>query len=807
MPQIVDVEEKLICFHCGELCSDRSIAKEEKVFCCEGCKLVYEVLNENNLCTYYDLNTAPGITKNAKSSGKRYDYLDDPDISEKLVEFKNDQLFKISFFIPEIHCSSCIWLLENLYKVDSRIIESRVDFPAKKVFIKANTSIKISEIVSILDLIGYEPRLSLDELEKKDTKSFNKSLYIKVGVAGFAFGNIMMLSFPEYLSVKDDVKSFGIFFQLIMILLSLPVLFYCSADYFISAWKGLKQKFINIDFPLSLGIFALWGRSIFEITTGSGPGYMDSFAGLIFFLLLGKVFQNKTYEYFNFERNYKSYFPISITKKLKNGEEQIIPLSKIAVKDRILIRNNEIIPADSIVIDGQANVDYSFVTGESLPQFKTKGEKVFAGGKQIGGLIELEIIKEVSQSYLTRLWNDFIVSKNRENRLTKFSNLVSKYFTLAILLLAFSAVIIWWESGLYNVISVVTAVLIVACPCALALSAPFALGNTLRLFGRNNFYIKNINVVEDLSHVDSVVFDKTGTLTENQEIGIIFEGMELTDHESALIKSAVKNSLHPLSKIIYRYLSQSAELKVDSFDEKPGSGGRALVDGSEVLYGSRSLVDKIEKNGEDKDETPWGSKVYISIDSIYKGCFRVKNKYREGIEEVIRETSAKKEVYILSGDNSSEMENLSKLIDPKRIRFNQSPSDKMEFVDEMHKLNRKVLMIGDGLNDAAALSKAEVGISLSDDLMNFTPASDALIHGSSLKLLPGFIKQAVSTMNVVKWSFVISSIYNIAGISVALSGNLSPLFAAILMPVSSISVVIFTTLGTFYTAKKHKLSI
>ncbi|MBK7867467.1 MAG: heavy metal translocating P-type ATPase metal-binding domain-containing protein [Ignavibacteriales bacterium] len=801
MPEIVDVEEKLICFHCGELCSDRSIAQEEKIFCCEGCKLVYEVLNENNLCTYYDLNTAPGATKKANSSVKRYDYLDDPDISEKLVEFKNDQLFKISFFIPEIHCSSCIWLLENLYKVDSRIIESRVDFPAKKVFIKANSTIKISEIVSILDLIGYEPRLSLDELEKKDTKSFNKALYIKVGIAGFAFGNIMMLSFPEYLSVKDSVESFGLFFQLIMIVLSLPVLFYCSSDYFVSAWKGLKQKFINIDSPLSLGILALWGRSIFEIVTGSGPGYMDSFAGLIFFLLLGKVFQNKTYEYFNFERNYKSYFPISITKKLKSGEEQIIPLSKIAVKDRILIRNNEIIPADSILIDGQANVDYSFVTGESLPQLKSKGEKVFAGGKQIGGLIELEIIKEVSQSYLTRLWNDFIISKNRENRLTKFSNLVSKYFTLAILLLASSAVIIWYESGLYNVISVVTAVLIVACPCALALSAPFALGNTLRLFGRNNFYIKNINVVEDLSHVNSVVFDKTGTLTENQDIGIIFEGIELTDHESALVKSAVKNSLHPLSKIIYRYLSKSTELKVDSFEEQLGSGGRASIGGSSVLFGSRSIVDQQAVSEKGQVDSVWGSKVFISIDSNYKGCFRVKNKYRDGIEEVISETASKKEVYILSGDNNSEMENLSKLIDPNRIRFNQSPSDKMEFIDEMHKLNRKVLMIGDGLNDAAALSKAEVGISLSDDLMNFTPASDALIHGSSLKLLPGFLKQAVSTMNVVKWSFIISSIYNVAGISVALSGNLSPLFAAILMPVSSISVVIFTTLGTFYTAK------
>jgi Cu+-exporting ATPase len=805
MPNTVEIIEDLICYHCGERCDDKSISLEEKSFCCEGCKLVFEVLQENNLCTYYNLNSTPGSSKRDKLSGKKYDYLDEPEISEKLVEFKNDQLFKLSFLIPSIHCSSCIWLLENLYKLDNRIIDSKVDFPAKKVYLKANPSIKISEIVSLLDSIGYEPRLSLDELEKKDTKSFNKSLYYKVGIAGFSFGNIMMLSFPEYLSIKDSVESFGGFFQVIMIFLSLPVLFYCSSGYFVSAWKGIKQKFINIDFPLSLGIIALWGRSIYEIISGSGPGYMDSFAGLLFFLLLGKVFQNKTYEYFNFERNYKSYFPISITRRSKSGIEEVIPLSKIGVKDRIVIRNNEIIPADSIIIDGNANIDYSFVTGESLPQIKSKGDKVYAGGKQIGGIIELEIIKEISQSYLTRLWNDFIVSKNRENQLIKFSNLVSKYFTLAILLISVWGIFIWYEDGISAVISVVTAVLIVACPCALALSAPFALGNTLRVYGRNNFYLKSVNVVEDLSSIDTVVFDKTGTLTENQEIGIVFEGISLSFYEYSLIKSALKNSLHPLSKIIYRFLDKNDDFKISSFQEFSGNGGIAVVEGKTVRFGSYSFVNN---EGDSKSESNiGGSKVYIKIDSDIKGNFRVSNKYRVGMEEVIKSLSRVKDIFILSGDNDSEREYLSKLVPSENIRFNCSPSSKMDFIGELHQSGKKVLMIGDGLNDAAALSKADVGVSLSDDLMNFTPASDSLLHGGSLKLLPAFVKQAKSTMNVVKISFVISTIYNIIGITAALNGQLSPLFAAVLMPVSSITVVIFTTLGTLFTAKRNDLKV
>lgn len=805
MPETIDTELKLVCYHCGETCSDGSISKEDKYFCCEGCKLVYEVLEENNLCTYYNLNDTPGSSKRAKVAGKRYDYLDEPEISEKLIEFKSDQLFKLAFFIPSIHCSSCIWLLENLYKVDQRIIESRVDFPAKKVFIKASPSIKISEIVTILDAIGYEPRLSLDELEQKDTKSFNKSLYLKLGVAGFAFGNIMMLSFPEYLAIKDDVvESLNFFFHAIMITLSLPVLFYSSSDYFISAWKGLKQKYINIDFPLSIGILALWGRSVYEISVGSGQSYMDSFAGLIFFLLIGKVFQNKTYEYFNFERNYKSYFPISITRRTKSGDEEVIPLSRIKVKDRILVRNNEIIPADSILLEGTGNIDYSFVTGETVPQYRGRGEKVFAGGKQTGGVIELEIIKEVSQSYLTRLWNDFIISKNRENGLINFSNLVSKYFTLAILLLAILGVILWYDSGIAQMLAVVTAVLIVACPCALALSAPFALGNTLRIFGRNQFYLKSVNVVEDLSHIDTIIFDKTGTLTENQEIGIEFVGNNLPDDESALIRSAFKNSLHPLSKIIYRSLAGHNEPAVENFEEFPGKGGTALVNGHLIKFGSEAFIQNTRSVSK-TDST--GSRVFVSVDGNTRGYFKVLNKYRDGIERVINESGKRGEVFILSGDNDSERETLAKFTSRNNIRFNCTPADKMNFIEVLQENGKKVLMIGDGLNDAAALSRSDVGISLSDDLMNFTPASDSLLHGTSLKKMAAFLAQARSTMNIIKASFVISTIYNVIGITVALAGELSPLFAAILMPVSSITVVVFTTVGTMLTARKHRLSV
>ena len=213
------------------------------------------------------------------------------------------------------------------------------------------------------------------------------------------------------------------------IILALPVLFYSSSDYFKSAWGSLSQKAVNMDVPISLGIITLFVRSIYEIVTLSGFGWMDSFAGLVFLLLLGKLFQEKTYQAFSFERDYKSYFPVSVI-KLEDDEEKSIALSQLKVRDRYIVRNNEIIPADSILINGNGLIDYSFITGESDVNSKVSGDLVYAGGKHQGGAIELEVIKDVSQSYLTQLWNNDAFNKHQEAKITTLANKVSKYFTV-----------------------------------------------------------------------------------------------------------------------------------------------------------------------------------------------------------------------------------------------------------------------------------------------------------------------------------------------------------------------------------------
>lgn len=792
----------LLCYHCGDICKDTSIYIDDKYFCCAGCKTVFEILNQGNLCNYYKIENNPGISPKQFEIDK-FGYLDDESTIDKLVEFRDENVSKITFFIPQMHCSSCIWLLENLYKLNNAVLLSSVNFVRKELSVKyTHNKISLKDLVILITSIGYEPQINLDAAETKSTAVIDKKLYYKIGVAGFCFGNIMLFTFPEYFSIPVSEGFLKEFFGYLNLILSLPVFFYSASDYFISAFKGLRKKIINIDVPLSLGILVLFIRSIYELLILQQAGYFDSLAGLVFFLLIGKVLQEKTYSAMNFERDYKAYFPLSVTIK-QNEIEKSIPVSKLMVGNRIIIRQNEIIPADSVLMNGDGLIDYSFVSGESHPIHKVSGEKIFAGGRQKSGAIELEVVKEVSQSYLTQLWNNDSFNKKSENNFTNFSNNVSKYFTIVVLLIAIVSSIAWYSTSISIAINVFTSVLIVACPCALALSTPFTFGNTMRIFGRNKFYLKNSIVVEKIAKVNSIVFDKTGTITESGKSDLKYSGRILTINELKCIKSLVRNSIHPLSKRIYDSIEGEDFYPVTKFNEFIGRGLEGIVYGNHIKIGSSSFIEiKADNSSYDKLAT----RVFISINSEVVGEFSISNLYRDKIDSVIKDLSSDYNLSLLSGDNEGEKDNLLKIFSSEsQLHFKKSPEDKLSFIKKLQLENKSVLMIGDGLNDAGALSQSDVGISVTENVSNFTPACDAILDSEQLKLLPTFVKFCKSSLKIIHLNFLISFFYNLVGLSFAVNGVLSPLVAAVLMPLSSISVVLVATLATNIIAKRRGL--
>ena len=785
------------CFHCGQEIEKDRIFFDEKAFCCNGCKSVYEILNANNLGNFYELNKNSGIRPDENLS--QFDYLDTPEIFEKVVDFSEGNTSVVTFKIPVIHCSSCIWLLESLQDLNTNIRYSQVNFTKKTLQVSFNQNeLPLSELAKFLTNLGYKPVISLETADKKEA-AVDRSLTIKVAVAGFAFGNAMMFAFPEYLNTGSSVdfwlEEFAPFFRFLTFLLSIPVVVYSASDYYKSAWFGLKNKIVNIDVPIVLGILVLFFRSVYEIATNYGPGYFDTLCGLLFFMLLGKIFQKRTYSALSYDRDYKSFYPIAVTKVDFGGQQQNILLSDIKVGDRILVRNQEIIPVDAVLINGEGNIDNSFITGESATITKNPGDKIFAGGKQIGSILELEVIKTVNQSYLTQLWNKEAFRKE-ELGLDTLVNEISKYFTFIILGITLLAGIYWYQIDFEKMFQVVSAILIVACPCALALSTPFTMGHIMRILGRNKMYVKDAHTIEKMAKIDTLVFDKTGTITYNKKANISFEGKEIAEFDLKNIKSLLKNSNHPLSKSLYEFLEvQDEYLPIENFKETAGKGYEATVRGKVYKIGSAKFTHQEAKSLE--------TAVYIERDGEFLGKFIFKNEYRDGLAEMAKELKDYK-IHVLSGDNSSEEQTLKNLIpNITEMRFSQSPEDKLEYIKSLQDQGKKVAMLGDGLNDAGALKQSNIGIAIADDTNSFTPSSDVIMNGGVLTKLHDYFALTKDAMIIVKLTFGISFLYNVVGLTAAVLGEMSPLFAAILMPLSSISVVAFTSLSTWLRSRKY----
>lgn len=795
-----NLSEKVLCYHCGDQCEAEHIQFEDHDFCCHGCKSVYELLRSCDLDGYYTYADNPGIKTLKAPSSEKFSFLEDESIQIKLLSFKSDKLAKVSLRLPAMHCASCIWLIENFRKLVPGVIESRVNFMKREATFSYEPDIvTLRRLVEQLAAIGYEPELNLDSTSKKKSGKHNLKLITQLGVAGFCFGNIMLLSFPEYLSVAEELTNqYRSFFGYLNFVLALPVLLYSAGDYLRSAKRAVLDRAINMDVPISMGILAIFFRSTYEIFLEGGGGYMDSLAALVFFLLIGKWFQQKTYDSLSFERDFKSYFPISV--QLVDGEkERAIGIESLNRGDRFRIRSGELIPVDSILIDGESKIDYSFVSGESEPVHVENGAGLFAGGRQMGASIVLEATKTVDQSYLTGLWNSD--ENKEENKLESFADRVGRVFTYVILFIALSAGIFWMIFDPSLVLNAVSAVLIIACPCALALSFPFAYGNAIRLTGRKGLYLKNATALSRMAEVTHIIFDKTGTLTRSSESKVEMKIFSLTPSDKSVALTMASQSGHPLSRMIVKSLKEdTGSLEITGFTEVKGKGLCAVYQGIEFRLGSAEFVGDTKMNRNGKN----ASQVFLSRNGEVVAVFSIYKEYRSGLRTLISKLKKLYSLYMLSGDNDAEKERMSDFFGQRDgLLFNQLPHQKREFIAKLRKQGAVTAMVGDGLNDAAALKESDLGISVADDVFRFAPASDAILSSDGFHRLPDFFRFSKDVLKTVRWSFILSFIYNGIGLFFAVQGVLTPVIAAILMPVSSISVVAFVTLRTTYFYRKR----
>ncbi|MDX1653003.1 MAG: heavy metal translocating P-type ATPase metal-binding domain-containing protein, partial [Brumimicrobium sp.] len=770
------------CYHCGARVIGRPVLAHERSFCCTGCLSVFELLRAGGLEKFYEFNAKSGLKPEKNTTGK-YTPLDVEEIFNDFISFQNDQLYIVTFFLPAIHCSSCVYLLENLQKLNRNILKSEANFTARTLKLTISKGTKLSEIAELLEAIGYKP-----ELRKNPGKnnSYDKRLLLKLGVAGFAFGSVMLWTFPEYLGLDETFEPFRNFTSYLSLAAALPVFFYSASEYLKSAWIAIRTKQLNLDIPIALGIIVLFAKSSASVLQHNGPGYMDSFTGFVFFLLIGKWFQSKTYRNMSFENDPKAYFPLGVHRvDLKEGTEDIVLIDKLEKGDHLRMRNEDIIPCDSILISDKATIDTSFITGEAELISVFKGERIYAGSKLIGKEILLEVEAETSSSKFAEIWNkqetrnkSFI--QNRENEL-------SRYFLIIVAGVSLSAAVYWYFRNPSLILEIVTAIWVVACPCALALSFPFVYGNALRKYGRNGLYFKNTAEVKKMEAIEHLVFDKTGTLTTDRSEGVYYSGETLSSFEKGMIYEMTKQSAHPYSKSICHFIAPdiTRTTELEEYHETPGQGlyGKA-VSGTVVKLGNASFT-----NYEGSEDT---GKTFIQVNGISKGYFYFQSKLREEIISTLKDLHQRYPITILSGDGERDRALFRDLPESIELIFHQNPTEKKKKIKEIQRYQR-VAFIADGLNDSEALKSAYLGISVAENEYRFTPSSDAIIKSDRIIHLKDYFKFASYTRTTLRTCLNFSLIYNTVGISFAFMGYVTPLFAAVLMPLSSVTVVFIST--------------
>lgn len=778
------------CFHCGENISGHVVEYDNHHFCCHGCQSVYMLLEQNQMCSYYDnpirkLSKAPTIEK--------YSFLENPEIAAQYIQFSSPEKNLIQFRSPYIQCASCVYLLEKLHLLHGGVIESRVNFSQQLITIQYQPQlISLRTLVEWLTHIGYEPVLDHEKADNSLWKKMQREYWMAIAISGFCFANIMLLSFPEYLHLDmEDAKSMTMLFRWINVLLSLPALFIGGRTFFRKTIQGIRAKTLPIDAPLVLSLLLTFTRSLYEIASGTGAGYLDSMTGIIFFMLIGRYIQELTQQRLHFQRTYKSFFPISAL-RIQAESEEWIPLQKIQIGDSLKIHSNEMVPCDGTLTSEHALIDYSFVTGESKPQALKEGDKLFAGGRQVGGTFSMVSTQKVEHSYLIHLWND--QPSEKRDSIGTWVDRWASHFTLFLLGITALSFVYWFKIDLDRGLHAATTILIVACPCALLLSSAFTQGAALYQLSKMGCHVKNARVLDQLAAATAIAWDKTGTLT-TKDVQVEWLQKPSENHLAAICILA-RQSTHPISQSLYKKTKNHfQEIPIQQFNDAPGQGISAVIEGRLYKIGHAQWVGL---------DHPIAANAFISCSGEIIGAIALNHPIRKGMKGVLTQLQSTFKQSVISGDPlKTAPEILAILPEACHAFHGLSPHQKKSHIVQMQEQHEIVVMIGDGLNDAGALSSADVGIAITEDAFGFSPSCDIILEGKHLHQLPEIIRYAKAQQHIVRWSFGISLLYNIIGLSIAVQGQMHPLIAAVLMPTSSITIMAFTSCMAYWKRPNH----
>ena len=787
------MSDNIACSHCHlEFDKDVMIVDGEHYFCCNGCQGVYHLLSDEGLDSFYekagDVTLTPPTQQYEDSSN-----FNAPAFYDKFVKENSDGFSEVSLIIEGIHCSACVWLNEKaLHKMDG-IIEANINFTNNKATIVwADNVVKLSEIIDMIRAIGYNAYPYDASLQEAHANQERKDYYLRMSVAIFASMNIMWIAVAQYAGyfsgITQDIKTM---LNIAEGILATPVLFYSGWIFFRGAYYGIKTKTVNMDILVATGATLTYIYSIYITFVELGEAYFDSVSMIITFVLIGKFLEVLS------KKNAADALDI-IGKHLPNEanvvkDNKIVAckLSEIAVGDVVVVSSGEKVLLDGEIIKGSGSFDESNLTGESDPIYKTVGDSVISGTTSIDADIHFRATKDFEHSTLSNLVALLDSAINKKPKIQQMANKLSEYFSSVILALSLITFIVWWfwPHDFETAFMVGISVIIIACPCALALATPVATLVGLSLGAKRGILFKEAAQLETMAKVDILVLDKTGTITVGKPEVVkehIYDGFD-----AHLLYSLVKSSNHPVASGVLSYLKDTnddlEESVFDEFTQIPACGISATLKDKKFFGGNLKLMNNNDIEVDFKSDN---TLFYFAIDNKVVAIFELSDKIKSDAKDVVKNLAKRGiETIMLTGDNAHSAKKVASLVGIENVLYEQTPEDKSELIAKLHKDSKNVVMVGDGVNDILALAQADIGIVMGSGSDIAVDVSDVVLLNDSLKSLEDAFKISRTTFGLIKQNLFISLMYNAITIPLAMAGYIIPLIAAISMSVSSLLVV------------------
>lgn len=761
------------CKHCKTKCQNE--------FCCLGCEAAFSLIDKLGLAKFYEY-TKELYQKNPTKVEKMSNSID----YKKFINFdESTSCFSANLIVDGIHCGSCVWLIENTLLKQENVKVARLNLSTKRLHISWKGDVDyIDKLVDLLLKLGYKLTPYRPDFVEIESQNKSKDLLKSLIVAGFASISMMMILWGVWAGRSDGTMSEYMmrFMNIISLVIAVPATLYSGMTFFSSAWSAIKARRSNMDVPISIAVLSALFVSIQETIRGGEYVYFDAAISLVFFLLIGRYLDHKSREKARERaKNLVLSQSTSITLQKSDGVFEIMEIEKASVGDVALVAVGEKIPADGLIIEGETELDNSIITGESLPIKTYLGMEVIAGSINLTSPIKIKITKLGEDTTLAQIIKLMENAEQGKSKFVELADRVAALYTPIVLSLSFATLVGWLVYGksLADALLIAISVLIITCPCALGLAVPIVQVVAISRLISKGIVVKTKNALEKLNEINYVVFDKTGTLTKPNMNPVNLNSF--TESELKIIRALASHSKHVLAKALN---GTDENLILENVEEIKGYGLKATFEGKEVLLGSQDLV-SAASNGETQAPCVW----FKLGDNAPKAIIFSEELKEDAVALIEYLNQQKFGVEIVSGDKIGSVTKIAKMLGVVNFKYEFKPQDKFDYVNSLMREELKVMMVGDGLNDSAALAAAHVSVSPSNALEISQTASDIVIQGEGISPIIELLNVAKKSNLLVKQNIFLSLFYNVFAVPLAMLGYASPIAAAIVMSLSSIVVV------------------